>query len=139
MANESDIAAEVEHLKRQQALIVRAVQISLSLILLTLAGTCVRAALVVPAMTDIFRDLTPDMALPVVTQLVMAHPRVFLMTAVLLAALGLGLLFFSRAKGLGIVAATVVIVVLFVQWQVVVSAMQSPFMQILSRLAEPAK
>ena len=137
MTNEPNMAAEVEHLKRRQTLIIRAAQISLSLILLTLAGACVRAAIVIPAMARIFQDF--DAALPLVTQWVMGHAGVFIVTPVLLAALGLGLLFFARAKGLGIIAATVTIVVLFVQWQFSVSVTLLPLMQLLSRLGESPK
>lgn len=57
MATENNLAAEVEQLKQQQALIVRAVRISLSLILLALAVTCVRTALRIPAMAGLFRDM----------------------------------------------------------------------------------
>ena len=137
MTNESDTAAEFEHLKRQQTLILRAAQISLSLILLTLAGTCVRAALVIPAMARIFQDV--DASLPLVTQWVMGHAGVFIVTPVLLAALGLGLLLVARAKGLGIVTVTVIIVVLFVQWLFTVSVMLEPLMQILSQLGGPPR
>ena len=134
MTIEPNMAAEVEHLKRQQTLIIRAAQISLSLILLKLAGACVRAAIVIPAMARIFQDF--DASLPLVTQWVTGHAGVFIVTPVLLAALGLGLLFFARAKGLGIVAATVISVVLFVQLQLIVSGMLLPLMQLFNRLAE---
>jgi hypothetical protein len=137
MDTEHKIAAEVEQLRKQQALIVRAVRISLSLILLTLAVTCARAALRVPAMADILRDMLPNTPLPFVTQFVMGHAGAFLLAAVLLATLGIGLLVFSRAPGRSIVAATVVIVVLFVQWQVIVSAMQSPLVHLMGQLGEP--
>jgi hypothetical protein len=137
MDNEPNTAAELERLKRRQTLIIRAAKNSLSLVLLTLAGICVRAALSIPAMTGIFRDF--DASLPLITQWMTEHAGVFLVTPVLLAALGLGLLFFARARGLGIVAATVISVVLFLQWQFVVSAMLSPLMQILSRLAGSPK
>lgn len=139
MDTENKIAAEIEQLKKQQAIIVRAVRISLSLILLTLAVTCVRAALRIPMMADIFRDMLPGTALPFITQFVIGHARAFLLAAVLLAALGLGLLLFSRASGRSIVAATVVIVVFFVQWQVTVSAMQLPLTQLMSQIGEPPK
>jgi hypothetical protein len=88
-------------------------------------------------MADIFRDMLPGTALPLVTQLVMGHAGAFLVAAVLLAVLGIGLLVFSPASGRGIVAATVVIVVLFVQWRVIVSAMQSPLTQLMNQIGEP--
>ena len=139
MDTENIIAAEVEQLKKQQALIVRASRISLSLILLTLAVTCVRAALRIPMMADIFRDMLPGAALPFITQFVIGHAAAFLIAAVLLAAVGLGMLLFSRAPGRGIVAATVVIVVLFTQWQVTVSAMQSPLIHLMSQIGASPK
>ena len=137
MTIEPNMAAEVEHLKRQQTLIIRAAQISLSLILLTLACACVRAALSIPTITRIFPDF--DAALPLVTQWVMGHAGVFIVTPVLLAALGLGLLLVARAKGLGIVTVTVIIVVLFVKWLFTVSVMLEPLMQILSQLGGPPR
>jgi hypothetical protein len=139
MDAEKSIAAELEQLKKQQALIIYAVRISLSLILLTLAVTCVQAALRIPTMSDILRDMLPGTALPWVTQFVMGHAGLLLLAAILLPALGIGLLVFSRGPGRGIVAATVVIVVLFVQWQIVVSAMQLPLTQLMSQIGEPPK
>lgn len=139
MATDNDIAAEFAHLKQQQAMLLRAVRISLALMLVTLAVTCVRAALTIPTMSDFFRDMLPGAALPVVTQFVLGHTSGLLLLAILLALVGLGLLMFAKTPGRGIVTATVVIVVLFVQWHVVTTALQSPLTQIMGQLGEPTK
>lgn len=139
MNKETDIAAELEQLKKKQALLVRAIRISLSLILLTLAVTCVQAALRIPTMADIFRDMMPGVALPLLTQWVLGHAGTLLVMPLVFAALGVGLLVSSRESSRGLVAATVAMVILFVQWQIVVSAMQSPFTQLMSQIGEPPK
>ena len=139
MNKETDIAAELEQLKKKQALLVRAIRISLSLILLTLAITCVQAALRIPTMADIFRDMMPGAALPFLTQWVLGHAGALLVTPLVFAALGLGLLVSSRESSRGLIAATVVMVILFLQWQVVLTAMQSPLNHLTSMIGEPPK
>lgn len=140
MATENNIAAEVEQLKQQQALIVRAVRIALALMLLALAVTCVRSTLGIPTMSNTLLDLIgPGAALPLATRWVMGHTGMLLVSTLLLTALGLGLLWFARAPGRGIIAATVVMVLLFVQWQVIVWAMETPLIQLLNQLGEPPK
>ena len=138
MDSEKDIAPEIEKLRKQQTLIVRSVRTSLTLILLTLAVTCVRAALRIPAMAQILRDMLPLTDVPFITQFVIGHAGAFILAAALLAAIGLGLLFIARSPGQGIVAGTIVIVLLFVQWQVTFSAMQSPLIWLMTRIGEPS-
>jgi len=74
MANETELALQIEDLKREHATLLRAARLLLALGVLVLAVVCGRSALTIPNMTDLFHDMLPGESLPASTRFVSRHP-----------------------------------------------------------------
>jgi hypothetical protein len=135
MANETELALQIEDLKREHATLMRAARLLLALGVLVLAVVCVRSALTIPNMTNVFHDMLPGESLPASTQFVSRHPAAFLASAIILGLIGLGMVLVDKKPRL--VGAAIVAALLLLQWQLVSSALQEPFFKLLEQIGEP--
>src|SRR5689334_14767803 len=97
MATETELTGQFEQLKREHAVLIRAVQLLLALFILVFATLCVRSALSIPEMKGMFRDMLPGEGLPTSSRIVSSHPTAFLASGIILGVAGLGLLFTGKA------------------------------------------
>ncbi len=136
MAKEIDAATEIERLTQQQKMLVWTMRISLMVLLLMMVITCSRAAARIPNFSHVFRDMMPGSPLPFATRFVLDHPVAFTAAPLLLGVVGLAVLFGSRGQKLGVGLATAIIIVLFVEWQFLMSALQLPLFHLIQQIGQ---
>jgi hypothetical protein len=132
MSTENNMSADFEQLKQQQRLLFRAVRISLGLLVITLGSVCIRSAITIPKMRVILQSF--GIKFSGLIDFVMWHMDTLLLSALTLTLVGLGFLVLSKNAGRSIIVATITAIILFVQWQITITALQSPMINVFDHL-----
>ncbi len=129
----------MENLQSQHMLLVRAVKVSLALLLAVLGGVCVWTSWSIPTYVEIFRDMMPGTSLPVLTRWVIQYSGLCLLVSISLPLLGFGLLLVSKSQGRAIILAAFLAAALFIEWQIITLALHEPFLNLLKQIGEGPK